>query len=105
MLILTASGPSSGPITFLGALLETNAERYVIVHLANDTVIGQRDRSTSAFFAARRRNAAILNIFEPDGLDGHSGAYLSKFSQRFSDCILTFLEPSSTPTGSECDTK
>jgi pimeloyl-ACP methyl ester carboxylesterase len=90
-LILTASGPNLGSFTFEQALSEAQADRYIVIHLANDKVIGQRSQETVQSILDYKTKPN-LNIFEPSGIEGHDGAYTSSFSKQFADQMLMFLE-------------
>lgn len=100
-LILTASGPSAGPITFWQALMNAKADRVAVVHLKNDRTIGQRDIK-SLKDVLEWKDVPYLNIFEPSNIEGHGGAFKSTFSKRFGSCILDFLNPDIVPSGNEC---
>ena len=110
-MILTGSGPSeSGKgktplyLDFYDALRDAKASRIVVMHFADDGTIGQRDRA-KVEAALASKGIPYMNIHEPGGIEGYSGAYLSTFSKRFGDCLLRFLEPGRRPSGSECNGK
>lgn len=100
-LILTASGPSNGPISFAEALAKVKADRLIVVHFSNDKVIGKRSLSEiqAALSAAQ---APTLNLFEPVGFEGHSAVYLSSFSKSFGKCFVDFLEASTVRSKEGC---
>lgn len=96
-LILTASGP----ISFAEALAKVKANRLIVVHFSNDKVIGKR--SLSEIQAALRTNLApTLNLFEPEGFEGHGAVYLSSFSKSFGKCFVDFLEASTVRSKEGC---
>ncbi|MEP1610590.1 MAG: hypothetical protein ABJL72_01575 [Roseobacter sp.] len=103
-LILTGPGPSDGPLSFDSALRDAQSNRFILAHFAKDRTIGQR-KSSNLQNILSAKNIPYMNIFEPPGIEGHSGAFQSTFSKRFGDCILIFLEPSRKPTGAECNGK
>ena len=103
-MILTGSGPSSGPLSFDRALRDALAGRFIVMHFAKDRTIGQRNR-TKVEAALASKGIPYMNIHEPGGIEGHSGSYLSTFSKRFGDCLLRFIEPGRRPSGSECNGK
>jgi hypothetical protein len=103
-ILLSGSGPSisEGSASFTTMLQQAKARRIAVIHFAKDGTIGQRPKAVVASTLSAKRIPA-LNVHEPAGIEGHGGAFLSTFARRFGDCILRFLEPSRSPTGSECD--
>jgi dienelactone hydrolase len=100
-LILTASGPSNGPISFAEALSKVKANRLIVAHFPNDQVIGKR--SLGEIQAALSTNLTpTLNLFEPEGFEGHGAAFLSSFSKSFGKCIVDFLDASTVRSKEGC---
>ena len=100
-LILTVSGPSNGPIGFAETLSKVKANRLIVAHFSNDKVIGKR--SLSEIQAALSTNLApTLNLFEPEGFEGHGAAFLSPFSKSFGKCIVDFLDASTVRSKESC---
>ena len=99
-MLLIASGPSKGPVPFTKFLQNVKSNRVAVVHFANDKTIGKRNRDP--IDQALRSKQYKMHIYEPTGLKGHSGGFNSKFSNRFGDCILSFIDGG---TGSVCDGK
>lgn len=101
-MMLFASGPTVGPVSFEQMLDKAQAGRFLVAHFKGDETIGQRDRSILAGILAKKAGPHIL-VHETFGLDGHGAAFKSDFARQYSDCILQFLEPDHHPTGQECD--
>lgn len=100
-LVLAASGPTVGEISFTDMLKKVKADRIAVFHFTDDTVIGKRN-ANAIDFALDSLPGPGMNVFNPDGITGHGGFFLSEFSYRFGDCLLEFLDPEVTPNGREC---
>ncbi len=101
-MLLFASGPTRGELSFEEMLSAAQADRFLIAHFQGDENIGPRDREVLAGIMTEKGLPTML-LHEPFGMDGHSAAFKSSFARHYSDCILLFLDPARQPTGQECD--
>lgn len=100
-LMLFASGPSGGPLTFYQMLEGSKAPRFVVAHFKNDQTIGSRSGVVIEHIL-KDKNVPYLNIFEPENHEGHGAAFKGRFSKRFGDCILQFLDADNIRTEFNC---